>query len=58
MDYISFLQFILDKQWKLLKEYANSRGVKIIGDLPIYPCFNSAEVEYNSSCYDLNNGKM
>ena len=58
VDYISFLQFILDKQWKLLKEYANSRGVKIIGDLPIYPCFNSAEVEYNSACYDLKDGKM
>lgn len=58
VDYLMFLQFILDKQWRELKEYANSKNIKIIGDMPIYPDFNSAEVEYNTRCFELVNGKM
>ena len=58
IDYTFFLQYILDKQWNELKEYANSKNVKIIGDMPIYPNFNSAEVENNPSCFQLKNGEM
>ncbi len=57
-DYYIFLQYILDKQWNELKEYANSKNVKIIGDMPIYPSFNSSEVKYNPECFELENGKM
>ena len=56
--YYIFLQYILDKQWNELKEYANKKNVKIIGDLPIYPDFNSCEIEYNPNCYELEDGKM
>lgn len=38
------LQFFFFTQWTRLKKYANQRGVKIIGDLPIYVGFDSAEV--------------
>jgi 4-alpha-glucanotransferase len=58
VDYYLFLQYILDKQWKELKEYANLKNVKIIGDLPIYPDYNSCELEYYSKYYDLEDGKM
>lgn len=57
-EYHLFLQYILDKQWKELKEYANTNNVKIIGDLPIYPDYNSCELKYNSKYYDLVDGKM
>lgn len=57
-EYYIFLQYILDMQWNKLKEYANSKGVKIIGDMPIYPSFNSSEVKYNPECFELENGKM
>ena len=57
-EYYIFLQYILDKQWEELKKYANSKNVKIIGDMPIYPAFNSCEVKYNSECFELENGKM
>lgn len=57
-SYYLFLQYILDKQWRELKEYANKNDVEIIGDMPIYPDFNSCEVEYNSKCYELENGSM
>ncbi|MBI3302724.1 MAG: 4-alpha-glucanotransferase, partial [Deltaproteobacteria bacterium] len=38
------LQFFFFTQWARLKAYANQRGIKIIGDLPIYVGFDSAEV--------------
>lgn len=57
-EYYLFLQYILDLQWNELKAYANSKGVKIIGDMPIYPAFNSSEVKYNPECFELENGKM
>ncbi len=57
-EYYIFLQYILDKQWNELKAYANSKNVRIIGDMPIYPAFNSSEVKYNPECFELENGKM
>ncbi|MBQ7104396.1 MAG: 4-alpha-glucanotransferase [Bacilli bacterium] len=54
-EYFLFLQYILDKQWNELKEYAHSKNVKIIGDLPIYPDYNSVEVKYYPQYYQLNN---
>lgn len=43
IDFYKFLQFYFDKQWKQLKKYANKKGVKIIGDIPIYVAFDSAD---------------
>lgn len=57
-EYYIFLQYILDKQWKELKEYANSKNVKIIGDMPIYPAFKSSEVKYDEKYFELEDGKM
>ena len=37
-------QFEFLKEYTKLKEYANSKGIKIMGDLPIYVAFDSAEV--------------
>ena len=31
-----FLQYIFQKQWQAVKTYANEKGIRIIGDLPIY----------------------
>ncbi len=39
-----FMQYEFDTQWAKMKEYANSRGIKIIGDLPIYVASDSADV--------------
>ena len=44
---IRFYQFIQMKffeQWSELKAYANERGIRIIGDLPIYVPLDSADV--------------
>jgi len=39
-----FVQWIFFKQWLALKRYANSRGVRIIGDIPIFVSLDSADV--------------
>ncbi|MBR0163339.1 MAG: 4-alpha-glucanotransferase [Lachnospiraceae bacterium] len=38
-----FLQYLFDTQWHRLKAYANEKGIGIIGDLPIYVAFDSAD---------------
>ncbi len=39
-----FIQYTFFKQWALVKKYANSKGVGIIGDMPIYVSFDSSDV--------------
>ena len=46
-------QFFFFTQWHRLKSYANQRGVKIIGDLPVYIGFDSAEVWAHPELFQL-----
>lgn len=57
-EYLLFLQYILYSQWMQLKEYANSKNIKIIGDMPAYPAFNSSETRYHSDCFEMENGNF
>ncbi|MCD8121205.1 MAG: 4-alpha-glucanotransferase [Clostridiales bacterium] len=41
--FYEFLQFQFQKQWKKLKTYANQAGIRMIGDIPIYVAFDSAD---------------
>lgn len=56
--YYLFLQYILYKQWMELKKYANSKNVYIIGDMPVYPVFDSAETMFHSDCFEMSDGKF
>ena len=38
-----FLQFFFQEQWDALKAYAKKKGIRIIGDLPIYVALDSAD---------------
>ena len=44
ISYYKILQYLFFKQWHALKKYANDRGIKIIGDIPIYVAADSADV--------------
>ena len=57
-EYYGFLQYILFKQWMELKTYANSKGIKIIGDMPFYPDFDSVDTMYHSDCFEMKHGKF
>ena len=39
-----FVQYIFRQQWLKLKRYVNSKGIKIIGDIPLYVAYDSADV--------------
>lgn len=41
--FYQFLQYKFQEQWKKLKTYANEKGIRIIGDIPIYVAFDSAD---------------
>ena len=43
ISFYKFQQYEFDRQWKKLHSYANEQGVKIIGDIPIYVAFDSAD---------------
>ncbi len=53
MDYAKFLQFVFYAQWKQLRAYANERGVKIFGDMPIFVGYDSADVWANQELFFL-----
>lgn len=44
IDRFCAVQFLFDRQWRRLKAYANGRGVKLVGDMPIYVGGHSADV--------------
>ncbi len=39
----SFYQFLFFRQWYALKAYANERGIKIIGDIPLFVAYDSSD---------------
>lgn len=42
-NYHAFVQYLFDRQWTALKRYANREGVRILGDLPLYVAYDSAD---------------
>ena len=48
-----FRQFIAFKQWKKLKAYANKKHIKIVGDMPIYCAYDSADVWASTNQFQL-----
>jgi 4-alpha-glucanotransferase len=47
-------QFVCQRLWLDIKKYANERGIKIIGDLPIYMAMDSADVWARRGLFRLN----
>ncbi len=50
--YHRFTQYHFYRQWSLLKEYANQRGISILGDLPFYVSADSADTEAAPEAFD------
>ncbi len=46
-----FVQYIFYTQWNKLKEYANEKGIAIIGDMPIYVAMDSVDVWSDTSMF-------
>ncbi len=54
VEFQKFLQFEFFQQWSALRQYANDRGIQIIGDIPIYVAHDSADVWANRKNFCLN----
>ena len=53
IDFWVYLQYLFFKQWSALKRYANRRGIRIIGDIPIYVAEDSADTWSNPEIFWL-----
>ncbi len=49
----SFYQFLFFRQWKKLRAYAHERGLTIIGDIPIFIAYDSADAWANPKLFFL-----
>ena len=58
IEFYKFIQYEFYRQWYKLKKYANENGIKIIGDIPIYVAYDSADVWAHPELFQMDeNGK-
>lgn len=51
--FYSFVQFVFNRQWQRLRRHAASKNICLVGDLPFYVGFDSADVWANQSSFEL-----
>ena len=54
ITYYAFEQYLFHKQWKLLQQKAKSKNIRLVGDIPIYVGWDSADVWANQEIFELN----
>lgn len=52
-----FLQHVFDQQWKRLKNYCNQKGIRIIGDIPIYVVYDSVDLWTHPELFKLDSNR-
>lgn len=58
INFYRFQQYYFMKQWKKLKKYVNEKGIEIIGDIPIYVAFDSADTWSNPQLFQFDEDGM
>ena len=58
IEFYEYVQFKFFEQWYRLKAYANEKNIKIIGDIPIYVAFDSADTWANPDLFQLDESGM
>ncbi|MCD8299759.1 MAG: 4-alpha-glucanotransferase [Clostridiales bacterium] len=58
IEYYRFLQFLFSYQWRKLKSYANEKGIDIIGDIPIYVAYDSADTWAEPDLFRLDEANL
>ncbi|MBU0482023.1 MAG: 4-alpha-glucanotransferase [Proteobacteria bacterium] len=53
IGYHRFVQYCFHRQWQKMKAYASSKGVSLVGDMPIYVAHDSVDVWANPDCFLL-----
>jgi len=57
IEKVMFLQYVFFTQWFELKECCDRHGIKVIGDIPIYVAYDSADVWANQELFKLDEMK-
>lgn len=52
-EFHRFIQFIFQAQWQEVLQYANAKGVRIMGDIPIFVAYDSADTWANMDLFQL-----
>ena len=50
----TFRQFLFYQQWETLHKYANQKGIRIIGDVPIFVAYDSADAWSHPELFFIN----
>ena len=58
VDLEAFIQFQFHRQWQALKAYCNSRGIRLMGDVPIFVAHDSADVWAHQELFLLGEGGL
>ncbi len=58
IGFCQFQQYLFTTQWRALKAYANEKGIRIVGDIPIYVAFDSADTWANPELFQLDQDNM
>ena len=58
INFFKMLQYVFYKQWFDMKAYANEKGIRIIGDTPIYVAGDSADVWANPKYFYLDRKRL
>ena len=53
VHFYQFVQYLFHKQWTALRDYAHSRGVQFIGDVPIYVPYDSVDAWSNPELFQF-----
>lgn len=56
--FYEFQQMKFQEQWRKLKAYANKKGIRIIGDLPIYVAFDSADSWFHPELFQFDDLRL
>ena len=57
IERVKFSQYLFFKQWLALKRHCNNRGIRLIGDIPIYVAYESADVWAHPGIFKLTRAK-
>ena len=52
-DFVCFCQYVFHKQWRTFRQKLRAAQIKLIGDIPIYVAYDSADVWANPQLFDL-----
>ncbi len=58
MDVVRFEQFLFFRQWMAVKDYANAKGIMMLGDLPIFVAHDAADVWAAQAFFQLDEDGM